>query len=90
MAETEQAQEMPRTIDELIDLPYSEMTEEEIALVVDFKAEVKARDAQHAARMEAIQESIAENAAVHRAMAEKADDLLTKLTEHAIEQYNEA
>lgn len=33
-----------RKIDQLIDLPYSEMTDEEIELVVEWKASVKARD----------------------------------------------
>ena len=44
---TETVQEKPRTINDLIDLPYSEMTEDEIALVVEFKANIKARDAEH-------------------------------------------
>lgn len=87
---TEQAQDAPRTINELIDLPYSEMTEDEIALVVEFKAEIKARDAEHEARMEALQRTMAENAAANREIAQKADALLTELTAHAVERYKEA
>lgn len=86
---TETVQEKPRTINDLIDLPYSEMTEDEIALVVEFKANIKARDAEHEARMEALHESMAESAAANREIAQKADALLTELTAHAIERYKE-
>ena len=50
----------PRTIDELVDLPYSEMTEEEIELLVEWKAANRARDEEHQRRMEALQAHFAE------------------------------
>lgn len=80
----------PRGINELIDLPYSDMTEEEIELVVEFKAAVKARDAEHEARMEALHETMAQSAAANAEVAHKADNLLTELTAHAVERYREA
>lgn len=87
---TEKAPEAPRDINELIDLPYSEMTDEEIELVVEFKANVKARDAEHEARMAALHETMAESAAANAAIAQKADALLTELTAHAVQRYKEA
>lgn len=87
---TENAPEAPRDINELIDLPYSEMSDEEIELVVEFKANVKARDAEHEARMAALHETMAESAAANAAIAQKADALLTELTAHAVQRYKEA
>lgn len=86
---TEKAPEAPRDINELIDLPYSEMSDEEIELVVEFKANVKARDAEHEARMAALHETMAESAAANAAIAQKADALLTELTAHAVQRYKE-
>lgn len=80
----------PRTINELIDLPYSEMTEEEIALVVEFKAAVKARDAEHEARMSALHDALAEQTEIHRVMADTAQAKLEDLTAHAIGRFEDA
>ena len=87
---TEKGPEAPRGINELIDLPYSEMTDEEIELVVEFKAAVKARDAEHEARMALLHETMAESASANAAIAQKADALLTELTAHAVQRYKEA
>lgn len=87
---TEKGPEATRGINELIDLPYSEMTDEEIELVVEFKAAVKARDTEHEARMALLHETTAESAAANAAIAQKADALLTELTAHAVQRYKEA
>lgn len=87
---TEKGPEATRGINELIDLPYSEMTDEEIELVVEFKAAVKAHDAEHEARMALLHETMAESAAANAAIAQKADALLTELTAHAVQRYKEA
>lgn len=44
----------PRSIDELYPLPYSEMTEEEIEIVVEYKADMQAQSKANAERLEAI------------------------------------
>ena len=44
-------------INKLIDKPYSEMTEEEIEAVVEWKAHVKARDKQFQQTLQAIKDS---------------------------------
>ena len=80
----------PRSINELIDLPYSEMTEEEIELVVEFKASVKARDAQHEEAMKILQEGINAEIAIHQEMADKAQTTLDEMTKHAINRFEDA
>ena len=83
--ETEEPKE--RSINELIDLPYSEMTDEEIARVVDFKAAIKARDEEFKRRMEEMQNHLDEIKEVHMQTARNADALLAELTAHAIADY---
>lgn len=77
----------PRSIDELIDLPYSEMTEDEIALVVDFKAACKSRDEMHGERMRLIAEQLNEMAQVNLSIAQQAQSQLDRLTAHAIARF---
>jgi hypothetical protein len=94
MDENESTQETvkpkERSINELIDLPYSEMTDEEIARVVDFKAAIKARDTEFKRRMEEMQNHLEEIKAVHMETARNADALLAELTAHAINDYKAA
>lgn len=90
MENEENEEKKPRGINDLIDLPYSEMTEEEIELVVEFKASVKARDAQHAEAMKVLQDGINAEIAIHQEMANKAMDTLNALTKHAINRFEDA
>lgn len=50
--------ESSETIDvnKLLDKPYSELTDAEIEAVIEFKANVKARDRAHAERLQAIED----------------------------------
>lgn len=43
-------------INKLIDRPYSEMTDEEIEFVIDWKAQIRARDSQFEATLQAIKD----------------------------------
>ena len=74
----------PRTIDELVDLPYSEMTEDEIELIVEWKAANRARDEEHQRRMDALQAHFAEEIAIHRQAAAESKAVLDNLTAAAI------
>ena len=74
----------PRTIDELVDLPYSEMTEEEVELIVEWKAANKARDEEHQRRMEALQAHFAREIAIHRQAAAESKAVLDNLTAAAL------
>lgn len=61
----------PRPIDDIIDLPYSELTEEEIELVIDYKAQIKARDEQFAARMKAQRQASLQSIQIAQAAAQR-------------------
>lgn len=78
-----------RSIDELADLPYSEMTEDEIAMMVEFRASVIARDENHMQRMEENRQHMEEIAEIHRKAAQKAIDRLEDLKERARKRYDE-
>lgn len=83
--ETEQAEQVePRTIDELIDLPYSEMTEEEIELVVEFKTQVRLRDEEHAQKMEIINNAAQQMIATNQAIADENRAILNSLVNAAV------
>lgn len=45
-----------RSLDKLLSLSYSEMTDEEIERVVEYKAKVKAEQEQHAAQLQAMEQ----------------------------------
>lgn len=79
--------EKPRDINELLDLPYSEMTDEEIERVIQFKADVQTRDALFAAQNNAISEALTQAAAMHMDIANNAQARLNELTAHAIARY---
>lgn len=80
----------PRKIDEIIDLPYSELTDEEIESLVEFKAECKTRDALYSEQMRMIQDNLAEMARANQEIAEKAERQLQELTQHAIKRFEVA
>lgn len=47
----------PIDVNRLLDRPYSELSDEEIEAVIDFRASVKARDRSHAERLQAIRDA---------------------------------
>ena len=79
----------PRSINELIDLPYSEMSEEEIEITIQWKAANLARDEQHVQRMKAMHEYFDEQIAIQKSIADSSTKLLEDLTAHAIKRYEE-
>lgn len=78
-------QKKERSINELVDLPYSEMTEDEIERLVEWKAENKARDATFTKMVEENKAHNEEIAAIHRAMADEAKTQLEAMTAQALE-----
>lgn len=80
----------PRKIDEIIDLPYSELTDEEIESLIEFKSECKTRDALYSEQMQMIQDNLAEMARANQQIAEKAERQLQELTQHAIKRFEVA
>lgn len=79
-----------RTIDELIDLPYSEMTDEEIELVVNFKASVIAREEEYKQRMQMLHDQMQEKIEIHREAANRSSEQLNRLTKLALDRFEKA
>lgn len=79
-----------RTIDELIDLPYSEMTDEEIELVVNFKANNIFMDMQAQAEREMIQNNLNEQINIMQENAEHSRNLLDSLCNISNERFEKA
>lgn len=80
----------PRDINELLDLPYSEMTEQEIELVIQFKADVQTRDALHNETMKKLDAHLQDVAQQNRRAADAAIERLNELTAHALERFKDA
>ena len=79
-----------RSIDELADLPYSEMTEEEIELMVEFRATIKARDTAYTEAMNALRAHNNEMIEIAQKESEAAKSALKKLVEQANTFYENA
>lgn len=74
-----------RTINELMDLSYSEMSDEEIERVIEFRAYNKARDSEFAKRMEQQRIENERIRAINLEIAETAQKQLEAMTAQAIE-----
>lgn len=78
-----------RTIEELINnhIPYSDMNEMEIDMVVEYKSNVKARNEQFKMQMEQAAALAAERSATYARVAEEAskrlDDMIAAVMEEA-------
>lgn len=85
-----QATETEFDINKLIDKPYSEMTDAEIEFVIEWKAGVKARDAQFQVTLQTIRDGMQ---AQQKAMQEQADkdaERQDALLQASIERMNRA
>lgn len=77
-------------INKLLDKPYSEMTEEEIAAVVEWKAQVKARDKQFKETLQAIKDAQAKQLKVMQETAERDAARQDAFLQASIERLNRA
>lgn len=77
-------------INKLIDKPYSEMTEEEIDAVVEWKAQVKARNEQFQQTLQAIKDAQAEQLKVMQDTASKDAARQDAFLQASIERLNRA
>ena len=80
----------PRDINTLCDLPYSEMTDEEIDILISFKAEGIANDIMHIKNLQVMEEAANAQIAYSRQTADSAMNVLDELTRHAIRRYEDA
>ena len=77
-------------INKLIDKPYSEMTEEEINAVIEWKAQVKARNEQFQQTLQAIKDAQAEQLKVMQDTASKDAARQDAFLQASIERLNRA
>ena len=77
-------------INKLLDKPYSEMTEEEIEAVVEWKAQVKARDKQFQQTLQAIKDAQAKQLKVMQDTAYKDAARQDAFLQASIERLNRA
>lgn len=77
-------------INKLIDKPYSEMTEEEISAVIEWKAQVKARNEQFQQTLQAIKDSQQAQLKVMQETAERDAARQDAFLQASIERLNRA
>lgn len=77
-------------VDKLLDKPYSEMTEEEINEVVEWKAQVKARDAQFRETLQTLKDAQAKQLQVMQDTAAKDAARQDAFLQASIERLNRA
>lgn len=77
-------------INKLLDKPYSEMTEEEISAVIEWKAQVKARNEQFQQTLQAIKDAQAKQLKVMQETAERDAARQDAFLQASIERLNRA
>ena len=75
-------------VNKLLDRPYSELTDEEIEAVIDFRASVKARDRAHAERLQAIRDAGERIAAQQQEQVQAAHDAQDALLQASLKRLN--
>lgn len=90
MDENEITAQEPRSINELVDLDYSEMTTEEIEIIIEWRAANKARDTAYRERMEALNNRSAELKALTMEQVKASKAVLAEMKSRARERYEKA
>lgn len=75
-------------VNRLLDRPYSELSDEEIEAVIDFRASVKARDKAHAERLQAIRDASERIAAQQQEQVQAAHDAQDALLQASMRRLN--
>lgn len=75
-------------VNKLLDRPYSELTDAEIEVVIEFRASVKARDKAHAERLQAIRDASERIAAQQQEQVQAAHDLQDALLQASLKRLN--
>lgn len=79
-----------RTIDEIWDLPYSELTDSELESLIAYKSAIAARDALYSEKMRLLSKTMEQAAAAHMEVAQAAMNTLQDLTAHAVARFQDA
>lgn len=88
--ENQETEKRERSIDELYDLPYSEMTEEEIERIVQYKADKQTRTALYNEQIQQISDTLEEVRRVNMEAAQQAMEQLDQMTAHTIQRFKDA
>lgn len=75
-------------VNRLLDKPYSELSDEEIEAVIDFRASIKARDKAHAERLQAIRDASERIAAQQQEQVQAAHDAQDALLQASLKRLN--
>ena len=75
-------------VNKLLDRPYSELSDEEIEAVIEFRASVKARDKSHAERLQAIRDASNRIAAQQQKQVQAAHDAQDALLQASMRRLN--
>ena len=75
-------------VNKLLDKPYSELTNAEIDAVIEFKANVKARDKAHAERLQAIKDASDKLIAQQQEQVQAAHDAQDALLQASLARLN--
>lgn len=78
----------PIDVNKLLDRPYSELSDEEIEAVIEFRASVKARDKAHAERLQAIRDAGERIAAQQQEQVQAAHDAQDALLQASMRRLN--
>ena len=78
----------PIDVNRLLDRPYSELSDEEIEAVIDFRASVRARDKAHAERLQAIRDASERIAAQQQEQVQAAHDAQDALLQASLKRLN--
>lgn len=81
--------EKPRDINKLLNLSYSEMTDEEIETVIEYKVSQQVESQEYRERMEIAQSESDQAVEVLKAKAEADTAFLQQLTQHAISRFED-
>ena len=75
-------------VNKLLDRPYSELSDEEIEAVIEFRASVKARDKAHAERLQAIRDASDRIIAQQQEQVQAAHDAQDALLQASLKRLN--
>lgn len=75
-------------VNKLLDKPYSELTDDELEAVIEFKASVKARDRAHAERLQVIKEATDRLVAQQQKQVQEARDAQDALLQASLTRLN--
>lgn len=88
--DTETTTTTEKTMDELLNMPYADMTEDELARVIDYKAEQKALSTEYTERKAAAEALDNQILTEHQSAIEIVESQLQSMADSALDRLNRA